>query len=111
MVCYHTWKTGAGKLTASWKRRSRAANAWPEGKGDGPRAFMDISLEDTLLDLPCPLMTLNPHHRASTRSSTAAARRGWPRTPSSLSLFQDLLASAVIKSIPSALRRLMFVTK
>ncbi|KAL3801840.1 hypothetical protein HJC23_001236 [Cyclotella cryptica] len=67
MVCYHNKKTGAGKVTASRKKKSRASI----NKGDdlstnndsyGTKA-VDISLEDALLDLSIPLSTLNPSAR------------------------------------------------
>ena len=63
MVCYHSKKTSAGKLTSSRKKRSRAANAQSNGGEDGTQALVDISLEDALLDLPCSLSTVNPTSR------------------------------------------------
>ncbi|KAL7527745.1 hypothetical protein ACHAXR_005212 [Thalassiosira sp. AJA248-18] len=61
MVCYHTKKTSAGKITSSRKKKSRAANANNSGN-DGVKQ-LDISLVDSLLDIPISLSTLNPTAR------------------------------------------------
>jgi 23S rRNA-/tRNA-specific pseudouridylate synthase len=60
MVCYHNRKTSAGKVSTSRKKKSR-----DKKDGDEPYGtkFLDISLEDALLDMSVPLSTLNPTAR------------------------------------------------
>jgi 23S rRNA-/tRNA-specific pseudouridylate synthase len=60
MVCYHTKKTGAGKITTSRKKKSR--DKMSDNETYGTKA-LDISLEDALLDIAIPLSTLNPNAR------------------------------------------------
>eukprot|EP00581_Thalassiosira_minuscula_P015366 CAMPEP_0183721604 /NCGR_PEP_ID=MMETSP0737-20130205/13825_1 /TAXON_ID=385413 /ORGANISM="Thalassiosira miniscula, Strain CCMP1093" /LENGTH=531 /DNA_ID=CAMNT_0025951641 /DNA_START=105 /DNA_END=1700 /DNA_ORIENTATION=+ len=62
MVLYHSKKTSAGKITASRKKKSRAANNASGSKGGAKQ--VDISLVDALLDVPnCGLSTVNPTAR------------------------------------------------
>ncbi|KAL7489690.1 hypothetical protein ACHAW6_015378 [Cyclotella cf. meneghiniana] len=67
MVCYHNKKTGAGKLTSSRKKNSRATIATGDDKSIDNDSYgtkaLDISLEDALLDVSIPLSTLNPSAR------------------------------------------------
>jgi 23S rRNA-/tRNA-specific pseudouridylate synthase len=61
MVCYHTKRTGAGKITSSRKKNTRAAN---ENNDDDKGAkWMDISVADALIDSSVSLSTLNPSAR------------------------------------------------
>ena len=61
MVCYHTKRTGAGKITSSRKKNIRAAN---ENNDDDKGAkWMDISVTDALIDSSVSLSTLNPSAR------------------------------------------------
>ena len=55
MVCYHSKKTGAGKITNSRKKKSREGSS-----NKGGQKQIDISLVDALLDSSIPLSTLNP---------------------------------------------------
>ncbi|KAL9187005.1 hypothetical protein ACHAXT_010725 [Thalassiosira profunda] len=57
MVCYHTKKTSAGKVTSGRKKKSRAAN---KSGSSTDSNLMDISLVDALQDVPISLSTLNP---------------------------------------------------
>mmetsp|Transcript_29887 Transcript_29887/g.62620 ORF Transcript_29887/g.62620 Transcript_29887/m.62620 type:complete len:679 (-) Transcript_29887:221-2257(-) len=60
MVCYHTKKTTAGKITTSRKKKKKSSESSAESEA---AKIMDISLEDGLLDGLVPLSTLNPSAR------------------------------------------------
>lgn len=60
MVCYHTKKTTAGKITTSRKKKKKSSETSAESEA---AKIMDISLEDALLDGLVPLSTLNPSAR------------------------------------------------
>lgn len=60
IVCYHTKKTTAGKISRKKKRRAGSNNA---DCSKGGMKQMDISLVDALLDVPVSLSTLNPSAR------------------------------------------------
>ena len=61
VVCYHTKKTTAGKITASRKKKGRS-----ESTKGGAKQMVDISLVDALLDIPISLSTVNPTARGIT---------------------------------------------
>lgn len=73
IVCYHTKKTGAGKISSSRKKKSKAANANGSDGGDG-ESKVDFSLVDALLGSSIPLSTLNP--TASARGIVHRLDRG-----------------------------------
>lgn len=60
MVCYHTKKTSAGKITTARKKKSR--DKMNDNETYGTKE-LDISLEDALLDMRISLSTLNPNAR------------------------------------------------
>jgi len=60
IVCYHTKKTTAGKISRKKKRRADSDST--DCSKDGMKQ-MDISLVDALLDVPVSLSTLNPSAR------------------------------------------------
>eukprot|EP00577_Skeletonema_sp_RCC1716_P015976 CAMPEP_0113387054 /NCGR_PEP_ID=MMETSP0013_2-20120614/8331_1 /TAXON_ID=2843 ORGANISM="Skeletonema costatum, Strain 1716" /NCGR_SAMPLE_ID=MMETSP0013_2 /ASSEMBLY_ACC=CAM_ASM_000158 /LENGTH=530 /DNA_ID=CAMNT_0000269923 /DNA_START=19 /DNA_END=1608 /DNA_ORIENTATION=+ /assembly_acc=CAM_ASM_000158 len=55
-VCYHTKKTSAGKISAKRKKAKKGAAAAPDDDG----SKVDISLEDSLIDMNFVLSTVNP---------------------------------------------------
>ena len=55
MVCYHSKKTGAGKITNSRKKKSRDGTS-----NKGGQKQIDVSLVDALADSSISLSTLNP---------------------------------------------------
>ena len=63
MVCYHTKRTGAGKITSSRKKSIRATNANESNSINNGAKWMDISLVDALIDSSVSLSTLNPSAR------------------------------------------------
>lgn len=54
MICYHSKRTGAGKITSSRKKNIRIAN---------DNDFLDVSIVDALIDSSVSLSTLNPSAR------------------------------------------------
>jgi 23S rRNA-/tRNA-specific pseudouridylate synthase len=60
MVCYHSKRTGAGKISSSRKKKIRASN---ENDSDTEAKWMDISIVDALIDCSVSLSTLNPSAR------------------------------------------------
>ena len=58
-VCYHNRKTSAGKISASRKKKKKKGAAAADDD-DERGSKIDISLEDSLLDMGLGLSTLNP---------------------------------------------------
>lgn len=58
-VCYHNKKTSAGKISASRKKKKKGA-ATDDNDDDDDVSNIDISLEDSLLDMNFILSTVNP---------------------------------------------------
>ncbi|KAL7434518.1 hypothetical protein ACHAXM_004785 [Skeletonema potamos] len=57
-VCYHNKKTSAGKISASRKKKKKGTASDDDDDDDGSK--IDISLEDSVLDLNFALSTVNP---------------------------------------------------